>query len=847
MKSTEKFVLVLVASLGLLLAGCGGGSSTTTMMPDPDPGPTPNPAEERSAIQMALNAATTALAAVGAGDSATEAQIMAAEAAVMQARAAIDAADDLSDAEIAQHNAALMLINDPLMMARSALDERQRSADVGAARMAAHQSYMDADGSATNAETAAAAAEAAAPGSTGAMAARTAATAARMAADAAKAAHDAITDGMTKAQADAQAATAATEAMTAMSHYMTAMRENNTIQTAAAAAGEQQRMSDVADAKEAAATAVMAAMAAKDAANTAATAAETARDAARAAYMRAMAARTDSETARMEYMEASAAATAARAAANEANTAYMAAMSAHDGIDDGGSVADAQSAQMTAETQQGNAETAQGTAESEQMTAETAQGDAEMAAATHVLRLFQAANGAHVMDDESTMEVDETAAHVTSVGAALATIAAVADGAQAGGTTATATWTGNNVDNPATMDTDESTTEMLSIAVDPGGSGTAIPFNLVAAEEDDTDTADINESIQTARKIADLGVFQGYELWEDDEDATTATDRARAIVFTNKQQGDDQVLAVAEVAARSVVGETITAPGELSNVRSSGRTITGVTWTPSGQAPLMGTLTCGDTCDITLGEDGAVTAIEGYTFTGSRAAVEEVTAADATDSHEYLIFGLWLDESADGNTDTIGAFADGGVVGGTDYAVSVQNAVTGTATYTGNAAGAHHKTGEGVNWFHGDARLTANFGAIDTDAERGTDPPADTTPGTISGEISNIRLNGGDPMSDSIVLRQAALMDGTATFNGNARMGAGEIQADDTVMYPYNGTWSGSFYGATADDTDTTDVNESVTAPLATAGTFGVTMSEGTGDDMVVESFVGAFGAHLDD
>ena len=51
----------------------------------------------------------------------------------------------------------------------------------------------------------------------------------------------------------------------------------------------------------------------------------------------------------------------------------------------------------------------------------------------------------------------------------------------------------------------------------------------------------------------------------------------------------------------------------------------------------------------------------------------------------------------------------------------MQNLVTGTATYTGKAAGAHHKTGEGVNWFDGDARLTANFGAIDTNEERGTD------------------------------------------------------------------------------------------------------------------------------
>ncbi|MYF98183.1 hypothetical protein F4212_03475 [Candidatus Poribacteria bacterium] len=45
MKSTDKYVLVLVASLALLLAGCGGGSSstpTTPTTPPVNPGPTPS-------------------------------------------------------------------------------------------------------------------------------------------------------------------------------------------------------------------------------------------------------------------------------------------------------------------------------------------------------------------------------------------------------------------------------------------------------------------------------------------------------------------------------------------------------------------------------------------------------------------------------------------------------------------------------------------------------------------------------------------------------------------------------------------------------------------------------------
>ncbi len=809
--------------------------------------------EQRTGVSTAIDEAMAAVG--GLSEMSTDEEVNAAKALITAAENALTSATSLLTAEQALAlNARIATIKTTLASTEIAIaahreqvdndNETQRMADVSAARMAAMQSYMDADADATKAEEAATAAEGTAPGSAGAMAAREAANAARMAANDAKAAHDAIMDGMTKEEADAEAAKAATAASNANSSYMTAMTENNRIQDADRVAEIRQ----IEDAQDAADAAVMAAEAAKNAAAMAKTAAEQARDDAHAAYMRAIAARTDSTNAKAEYEKAKTAATDAGTAANAAETAYMAAKNAADGIMADGTAEAAQMAQMTAEDEQGKAETAQTMAETEQGNAEAAETAAVAAAGDHVLRLFLAANGAHVMDDETTMNVDEKAAHVASVGTAMATIAAVADGNQTAGTTVTITYPGDTVDNPATEDTDEFSEGTQTITVTVNGNAIVAELRESRAATDlnnDGDTNDTGEAAytQTARKIADLGVFDGYELWEDDGDAATDTDRARAILFTNKQKGDDSVLAVTAATARSATAVVITTATELAKVTSTGTTITGVEWTPSGDtAPLTGTLTCpaNTACDITLGDDGAVTAISGYTFTGSRAAVEAVTAADATEDNNYLAFGLWLED--DGTNDTFGSFA----VGGTGYAVNVQNAVTGTATYRGNAAGAHHKTGEGVNWFHGDATLTANFGAIDTDAERGTDPAADTSPGTISGEISNIRVNGGPAMSDSIVLRQAALTDGTATFNGNARMGAGEIQDNDTVEYPYNGTWSGSFYGATADDTDT-DVNESVTAPLATAGTFGVTMSEGTGDDMVTESFVGAFGAHLDE
>ncbi len=713
------------------------------------------------------------------------------------------------------------------------MDEEQRKKDVASARMAAMQSYDAAKADAEKAEAEAEAAEATAPGSPGAMAAKGAATKARMAADDAKAAHEAITDDMTKEQADAKASDAATAAGTANTQYAAAKEQNGAIQTGHQIAQETQRKSGIAAATKAADRAVEAAKTAMDDAAKAATAAENARDNAEDDYEKAMAARTDSAKAKSEYEKAKTAAAAARKLATDAETAYMDAKEAADGIDDAGTVAAAETARETAEKESGKAVTAANTAAVHQKTAMTAMNDAETAAGSHVLTLFQAANGAHVMDVETTMNVNEKAAHVTSVGNAMAAIANADAGNQAASTTASATYPGDTVDNPVTAGTDESAEGMFSFTVNVAGT-TSITSELRASRvatdlNNDGDTTGDGEAriIQTAMKIADLGVFQGYDLWEDDGNANTGEfmDRARAIVFTNKQQGDDSKLARVGGGARSVNSQTVTAD-QLSTVTSTGNTITGVTWTPSGEAPLTGTLTCGDdACNIVLGDDGAVTTINGYTFAGSRAAVEAVTAAAATEDNDYLIFGLWLEESDDGATDTFGAFASGG----TDYAVNVQNAVTGTANYNGKAAGAHHKTGEGVNWFEGDAGLTANFGTATAD-------------GSISGSISGIRVNGGETMSTPIYLGQADLTDGTATFNGAAFMGAATAPGADT--HEFDGTWSGSFFGATENDADTADVDESVTAPLAAAGTFGVTKSEGTGDDMVVESFVGAFGAH---
>ena len=139
MKSIDKFVLVLVASLALLLAGCGGGSSST---PDEEmTGPTPEEmlemrmADQRSALETAnsdLSAALTPL--VGAVP--TQAQIDAANTAIGALQAALAGAVDLSDADKAPYQTSVTNAMASVTRAERALQVAQEEAQEEADRVA---------------------------------------------------------------------------------------------------------------------------------------------------------------------------------------------------------------------------------------------------------------------------------------------------------------------------------------------------------------------------------------------------------------------------------------------------------------------------------------------------------------------------------------------------------------------------------------------------------------------------------------------------------------------------------------------------------------------------------------
>lgn len=864
---TRKNVLTafLATVLTIGLAACGGGSDQTE-----DTGGSDSSALEmaRMAAAAAARAARTAATdartasdSVAARDDATDAQKMAADMAADEAEAAAAVAENASSRAAETMDAAT---------AKAAQDtaEAERTAAMTAGGTAAGilgevtalaDAKSDADKAATAAETAATEAEADAARVaelTGgadfeqAMAANTAAMASRTAATAAREASDMAQD--------------ATEASVAQGHQMTAETRKGTAESEGAKAEELRRVAQISEdvgntqqeARDLAAAqkdAKMYADAAKghyDAAKGKAADASAQATRARTAANRAMRGRTDyanadkhADDAELASRQAAAARTRAMTANTNAQTAYMSAMNATTS-DDAEKYRDAAKNANDVATENHTGTTGAGMA---YMRAEAAAADAEKYAGMHVLSLLKTANAYDVTTAVTGLTLDETKQReVDSIGAAItdAAEATTAAARRGTGTTATSTWPADTPDDPDTPDENEFVAGMLGITVNAGGTSIVAAFEAVAADPD-ADPA-VDAVVQTAKMIRGLDdtFTHGFDIWEDDGNAATTTDAARVIAFSNKQQGTPAVTEVTFVSGRELTRDAVTDNTVTDLGTKVGNTYRGVTYfegdtTDDEGTAFTGTLTCPDeaACAVETAENGDIT-VTGYVFTGSRPERAAIAEAPAADNNDYLVLGIWLDEEAGDGTDSFGAFA----VGPDDYDASVGNVITGTATYRGSAFGAHHITGGPVSFFDGKATLTADFGN------------ATGEPGSIKGTINDIHV-GGTAYGRNITLSTNMLSEDSATFeNGRAVMGPQKEPGSQEHLF--NGTWDGSFYGASEaieDDPDTT-ANEAVAAgaraPGAVAGTFGVTRSEtmGTGADAMttVESFVGAYGADQD-
>ncbi len=460
--------------------------------------------------------------------------------------------------------------------------------------------------------------------------------------------------------------------------------------------------------------------------------------------------------------------------------------------------------------------------------------------AAHVLGLLKAANAVDVEaaidadDNPDTEDIDEStdegarAVRVMAVAAAIGAAAGTPADADndstttggSGGATATASWEPDTQADPPV----EFAAGAFEIIVTPS-TGVALTFRTTAVEADPGNN--ISAMPQTATRIDGVsGFMHGYSISDGSN---------HAIVFTDIEQ---------TVAAKDAVTIDLTISNKPVSksevVLADGATdLTGAAYDHDGDEdtnPVPAEFVCGSTtptdCQFEI-EDGELTRLVKYVVNVTEDDFELTAATGPVPDSDYLAFGVWLN---DGDSPGVAAFADGGepIASFADYVT-----LTGTATYNGKATGVY-TAGSSVDYFEGDASLTANFGAPGTADDENA---ADDEVGTIQGSITSIYA-GGVATGDTISLREADITD-AGDFSGNARMGAGVIRDDDTVAYPYNGTWSGRFYGPATDDAATEDVVEGPanTAPAAVAGTFGVTGTVGEGDDAVTRSYVGAFGA----
>jgi len=847
-------LLCMSAVFSVAMYGCGSRGSSPGTPPPPDTSQADLAAAKTAAMEAATAAGTAADAAERAvmdqeaNKAADPASHAVAKEAATLARAASDAAAVANTAAQAatavaaaeaQRDIARMkkleaeAERDKAMQYAGMVAEAQRLLDEAAAEARALADAKDAAmGAAVAARTAATDARAAADkvaellgaGSVTAMAADAAADAAEAAARAAEEAAVRAQDDEASADAMAEQRTAEDKKTEAEMKLADARELQRQAQAAHDAAARQQEEQDIAAARDAAEQYKVEAQGHYESAMGKAAMARERAAAARAAANKAMRARTDypnadryADVAEMAADEAEAERDAAKTAAEAAAAAYMAAMAAMTS-DEAEAERDKAMAANEAATANHTGEMGAGP---KYMAAEAAAAKAEAYAGTHVLGLFAAANAQDVTEpvgDDPTTDADESmtvaeakAAEVESIGSAMAAAAAANHGDQIGaGNTFAAAWAADTPDDP-NRDGDQSAEGMLQVTSTIGG-GAAIVSDTVGTDANgDGDFEDAGDTAPNARKIDGIGAFlHGFNV---------SSGGTRVLAFTDRMQATAAVTAVTGITLDNVEADA----AKIDKLGTkSGNAYTGVEYDDDGDAntpAVMGTLTCPSSpssapCSLTISGD-TVTEIEGYRFTGSRAAVE---GRDADPNDDYLLFGIWLNEAAADGADTFGAFG----VGGPGHAFTAGNvdALEGTATYEGKAVGAHHKTGVGINWFDADAMLTAKFGD-------------ETEGGTIEGTINNIRVNGSEAMEDPIYLVETTIAAGANAFDGNAVMGmqSGAGQA----THDFNGTWSGGFFG---------DGEEVTEHPMSVAGTFGVTRETGTGDDAVTESYVGAFGAH---
>ena len=209
-------------------------------------------------------------------------------------------------------------------------------------------------------------------------------------------------------------------------------------------------------------------------------------------------------------------------------------------------------------------------------------------------------------------------------------------------------------------------------------------------------------------------------------------------------------------------------------------------------------------CTVTVSASGMYTPAQPWTFTPNNG---EMAYREDT---EVLSFGWWLTEPAK----STGSYSFDAFQMGAGYtATDAGTGVSGSATYTGNAAGRYVMSDEGGS-FTADAELTAKFGS-------------DSQDGSVSGMIDNFSGDAAGMSGWKVELKQIDIGTG-----GLAAAFASDTDVTDPTSSSYDGTvatlgsvtahgiWGGQFHGNERNAAADGGGPKMNAAPLAVGGTF---------------------------
>ena len=415
----------------------------------------------------------------------------------------------------------------------------------------------------------------------------------------------------------------------------------------------------------------------------------------------------------------------------------------------------------------------------------------------------------------------------TSRTAAMAAAQTAADAANAKlGKDLYAALAGNATADTTALDNAAVTLSATGLAVDAAAGAGALA--------DATDPASV--TLKAGDSAGALGSWNGMDYAHTDT-GTKVVNEAR--VYTNKGAGKTVSLADAGITVHTaatagddikgyytvdesadlakIMGAAFTHSGTQNHTYNSDNEVAFTTRGTFDGAP--GTYRCTGTCSSTNDGKGSPSALAGvWHFKPDAGAM--VHQPDAN----YLYYGWWVSKDKDGGPTAASAFD--GVVGTIAALTTSPNALAGSATYAGNAAGKFAMsnvldgTGSGGH-FTADAMLTAKFG--------------DGTDAGMTGTINNFRLNDGtEDAGWSLELKRAGWDAGVATFGADAATAGTTVWSINGNKAAESGTWSGTMYDEMPGDPPGGDGSD---IPTTVTGTFYSEFSN-------IGRMVGAFGAN---